>query len=52
MTGRPAHSVDAAHIYWGNSGNHSIGRAALDGSSPNQAFIAGAGSPDFTPVGN
>lgn len=45
-------SVDADHIYWANHGNHSIGRAALDGSNPNQGFITGAASPYFIAVGD
>jgi hypothetical protein len=36
-------AVDATHLYWGefSGGNGSIGRANLDGSSPNETFIGG-----------
>ncbi|MGA7306040.1 MAG: T9SS type A sorting domain-containing protein [Rhodothermales bacterium] len=32
-------------VYWANTGGDSIGRANLDGTSPNQSFITGAGTP-------
>ena len=39
----PGVAVDGAHIYWANGDSGWIGRANLDGSSPNQFFIfAGA----------
>jgi virginiamycin B lyase len=45
-------AVDADHIYWANSGLNggmsdpdTIGRANLDGSSPEQRFITGAATP-------
>lgn len=34
-----------AYVYWGNEATNSIGRAALDGSGANQAFVAGASQP-------
>ena len=34
-----------AYVYWANQNNDTIGRANLDGSSPNQMFIAGADEP-------
>ena len=41
-------AVDAGHVYWTNfQDNSSIGRANLDGMSPNNAFIGDA----FLPVG-
>jgi hypothetical protein len=38
-------AVDAAHLYWANLENGTIGRANLDGTGVNQSFIAGATSP-------
>jgi virginiamycin B lyase len=38
-------AVDAAHLYWTNLENGTIGRANLDGSAVNQSFIRGAISP-------
>jgi hypothetical protein len=38
-------TVDAAHLYWANLENGTIGRANLDGSTVNQSFIRGAISP-------
>jgi hypothetical protein len=35
----------SAYIYWTNNGNGTIGRANLNGGSPNQSFITGASSP-------
>ena len=32
-------------VYWANTGGDSIGRANLDGTSPSQTFITGAGTP-------
>ena len=34
--------MDAAHVYWTNSGTGTIGRANLDGTGVNQSFITGA----------
>ena len=38
-------SVNAGHIYWANLNANSVGRANLDGTSPNQSFITGARNP-------
>jgi hypothetical protein len=38
-------AVDAGHLYWANSFGGTIGRATLDGTSPDQAFVAGLGTP-------
>jgi hypothetical protein len=38
-------AVDAAHVYWTNVGNGTIGRANLDGTGANQSFITGANLP-------
>ncbi len=38
-------AVDATHIFWGNRSTGAIGRANLDGSDPNDAFITGADEP-------
>ncbi|MGD9735275.1 MAG: hypothetical protein AB7V58_06665 [Solirubrobacterales bacterium] len=38
-------AVDGLHIYWGDKFHGAIGRANLDGSEPNFAFIAGASEP-------
>jgi hypothetical protein len=39
----PAHvAVDAAHIYWGSSSTGTIGRANLDGTGVEPAFITAA----------
>jgi trimeric autotransporter adhesin len=32
-------SVDSDHVYWGNAGTDTIGRANLDGSAPDENFI-------------
>jgi hypothetical protein len=32
-------------IYWANAGSNAIGRANIDGSEPNEAFITGLSSP-------
>jgi hypothetical protein len=41
----------AGHIYWANDTTNAIGRANLDGSSPNQSFITGASTPFGVAVG-
>lgn len=38
-------AVDDGHIYWGDPSGGAIGRAAIDGTAPNQAFISGLGGP-------
>jgi hypothetical protein len=38
-------AVDSSHVYWTNPDQNTIGRANLDGSSPNQSFITGAHHP-------
>ena len=38
-------AVDAAHIYWTDYANGTIGRANLDGSRVNRKFITGADAP-------
>jgi hypothetical protein len=38
------------HIYWSNFSTPTIGRANVDGSSPNQSFISGVSSPDGVAV--
>jgi hypothetical protein len=38
-------AVDATHVYWGNRSSGTIGRANLDGSEPNDAFVVGAEEP-------
>jgi hypothetical protein len=38
-------AIDAAHIYWANDTNGTIGRADLDGSEVNQRFITGLDHP-------
>ena len=35
----------SAYVYWGNYGGNTIGRANLDGSSPNQNWITGCNGP-------
>lgn len=39
-----------AYIYWANHDSNAIARANLDGSAPNQAFVAGASSPSGVAV--
>ena len=38
-------AVDSAHIYWADSARNQIGRANLDGTDPEFAFITGADAP-------
>jgi hypothetical protein len=38
-------AVDDQHLYWGDASGGAIGRAAIDGRAPNQAFISGLGAP-------
>lgn len=38
-------AVNASYVYWADGGNNTIGRANLDGTSPKQNFITGAGLP-------
>ena len=38
-------ATDAAHVYWGNTGSTTIGRAALNGTGATQRFITGATGP-------
>jgi hypothetical protein len=38
-------AVDGGHVYWGETGNGTIGRANLDGTGVNQSFIGGATGP-------
>ncbi len=38
-------AVDGQHLYWANLGAGTIGRANLDGSSPDPGFISGANAP-------
>ena len=38
-------AVDGGHIYWADKKNDRIGRAALNGSSPEPNFITGADNP-------
>ncbi len=38
-------AVDGQHVYWANSSIGTLGRANLDGSSPDQSFITGASQP-------
>lgn len=45
IAGACAVAVDGSHVYWGNLGHGTIGRANLDGSEPNFAFISGANKP-------
>ncbi len=46
-------AVSSNHVFWANKGGaaNSIGRANLDGSSPNQSFISGANEPCGVAVG-
>jgi hypothetical protein len=39
-------AVDATHLYWTSYPDNEIGRSALDGSSPNDAFITGLSGPN------
>ncbi len=44
----PGIAVDSSHLYWSNAPAHgagTIGRANLDGTSPNQSFITSANGP-------
>ncbi len=43
-------AVDAHFVYWANLGTNTIGRANLDGSSPNPSFITGASNPSGVAV--
>ena len=38
-------AVDGAHLYWADGLSGTIGRAGLDGTGADQAFINGASSP-------
>jgi hypothetical protein len=38
-------AVDDQHLYWGNAASGAIGRAAIDGTAADQAFISGLGAP-------
>lgn len=38
-------AIDAQHLYWGNTSGGAVGRAAIDGTAANQAFISGLGAP-------
>jgi virginiamycin B lyase len=38
-------AIDAQHLYWGNTSGGAVGRATIDGTAPNQAFISGLGAP-------
>ncbi|HUT76829.1 MAG TPA: S8 family serine peptidase, partial [Polyangia bacterium] len=38
-------AVDPSYVYWANSDGNAVGRAKLDGSSPEQSFISGASAP-------
>lgn len=38
-------TVDDQHLYWGDASGGAIGRANLDGTAPNQAFVTGLGGP-------
>ncbi len=42
----PALSLTAAHIYWTKTAASAIGRANLDGSSPEEEFVKDAGNPE------
>jgi len=46
-------AVNDSHVYWGNNFQNSIGRANLDGSSPNQQFLTQQqpGGVPFKPCG-
>ena len=37
--------VNDQHIYWGSTLDGTVGRATIDGTAPNQAFITGLGAP-------
>jgi hypothetical protein len=43
-------AVDGSHIYWSNPDDGTIGRANLDGTGVDPAFIRGAGAPNFIAV--
>jgi virginiamycin B lyase len=38
-------AVDDQHLYWGDASGGAIGRATIDGTAPNQAFVSGLGAP-------
>lgn len=38
-------AVDDQHLYWGDTSGGAVGRAAIDGTAPNRAFITGLGAP-------
>ena len=38
-------AVDADHVYWGNAGTNTIGRADITGGDADQNFITGAAGP-------
>jgi virginiamycin B lyase len=38
-------AVAGAHVYWAHQASGTIGRANLDGTSPDQSFITGANDP-------
>jgi virginiamycin B lyase len=38
-------AVDSGHVYCGNFGINTIGRADLDGQNADQSFIPGASDP-------
>jgi hypothetical protein len=47
-------AVDSKHLYWTNYGSQRIGRAALNGSHPDQSFIvagATASAAESSPMG-
>jgi len=37
--------VDDRYLYWGDASGGAVGRAAIDGTAPNQAFIPNLGAP-------
>lgn len=43
-------AVSGSHIYWTNPNSNAIGRANIDGSSPNATFITGASQPSAVAV--
>ena len=42
----PALALDATHLYWTKTADSAIGRANLDGSSPEHEFVKEAGNPE------